>query len=217
MIGRCAQSVVLISEAAERVKFVLGVKFVFFQRVNKILAFHGEITNLYYRSYAGSRKRDFELVGNTPMLREQLNSSMKDAMRAKEERALATIRLILAALKDRDIAARGNGNQDGIEEPEILSLLQTMIKQRNESIRMYEEGGRLELAEQEREEIEVIERFMPKQLDGGELETAVNEAIKEIGAADMKDMGRTMALLKERYPGRMDFSNASGLVRAVLA
>ncbi|MBT5264324.1 MAG: GatB/YqeY domain-containing protein [Rhodospirillaceae bacterium] len=151
------------------------------------------------------------------MLREQLNSSMKDAMRAKEERALATIRLILAALKDRDIAARGNGNQDGIEEPEILSLLQTMIKQRNESIRMYEEGGRLELAEQEREEIEVIERFMPKQLDGGELETAVNEAIKEIGAADMKDMGRTMALLKERYPGRMDFSKASGLVRAVLA
>ncbi len=150
------------------------------------------------------------------MLREQLNNALKDAMRAKDSRAVATVRLILAALKDRDIAAREKGVMDGIGEDEVLSMLQTMIKQRQESIRLYEQGGRCELAEQEQEEIDVIRRFMPTPIEGAELETAVQTTIKEIGASNLKDMGRTMAALKERYPGRMDFSKASGIVRASL-
>ena len=150
------------------------------------------------------------------MLREQLTVSLKDAMRAKDGRAVATVRLILAALKDRDIAARDKGVMDGIGEDEILSMLQTMIKQRQESIRLYEQGGRCELAEQEQEEIDVIRRFMPTPIEGSELERAIKTTIVEIGAADLKDMGRTMAALKERYPGRMDFSKASGIVRASL-
>ena len=150
------------------------------------------------------------------MLREQLTVSLKDAMRAKDGRAVATVRLILAALKDRDIAARDKGVMDGIGEDEILSMLQTMIKQRQESIRLYEQGGRCELAQQEQEEIDVIRRFMPTPIEGSELERAIKTTIVEIGAADLKDMGRTMAALKERYPGRMDFSKASGIVRASL-
>ena len=150
------------------------------------------------------------------MLREQLTVSLKDAMRAKDGRAVATVRLILAALKDRDIAARYKGVIDGIGEDEILSMLQTMIKQRQESIRLYEQGGRCELAQQEQEEIDVIRRFMPTPIEGSELERAIKTTIVEIGAADLKDMGRTMAALKERYPGRMDFSKASGIVRASL-
>ena len=150
------------------------------------------------------------------MLREQLTVSLKDAMRAKDGRAVATVRLILAALKDRDITARDKGVMDGIGEDEILSMLQTMIKQRQESIRLYEQGGRCELAQQEQEEIDVIRRFMPTPIEGSELERAIKTTIVEIGAADLKDMGRTMAALKERYPGRMDFSKASGIVRASL-
>jgi len=150
------------------------------------------------------------------MLREQLSSALKDAMRAKEGRAVATVRLILAALKDRDIAARDKGNMDGVGEEDILAMLQTMIKQRQESIRLYEQGGRCELAQQEQEEIDVIRRFMPTPIEGAELESAVKSTISEIGAANLKDMGRTMAALKERYPGRMDFTKASGLVRASL-
>jgi uncharacterized protein YqeY len=137
-------------------------------------------------------------------------------MKAQEKRAVSTIRLILAALKDRDICARADGNADGVPEGDVLTLLQTMVKQRSESIRLYEEGGRLELAEQEREETEVIKRFMPRELDGDELDDAVQRAIREIGAKDMKDMGKTIALLKQRYPGRMDFSKASGMVRQAL-
>lgn len=150
------------------------------------------------------------------MLREQLSSALKDAMRAKDGRAVATVRLILAALKDRDIAAREKGNMDGVGEEDILTMLQTMIKQRQESIRLYEQGGRCELAQQEQEEIDVIRRFMPTPIEGAELETAVKTTIQEIGAANLKDMGRTMAALKERYPGRMDFTKASGIVRASL-
>jgi uncharacterized protein YqeY len=150
------------------------------------------------------------------MLREQLNNALKEAMRAKDSRAVATVRLILAALKDRDIAAREKGVMDGVGEDEVLAMLQTMIKQRQESIRLYEQGGRCELAEQEQEEIDVIRRFMPTPIEGAELETAVQTTIKEIGASNLKDMGRTMAALKERYPGRMDFSKASGIVRASL-
>ena len=150
------------------------------------------------------------------MIRSELTEALKVSMKAQEKRAVSTIRLILAALKDRDICARADGNADGVPERDVLTLLQTMVKQRLESIRLYEECGRLELAEQEREETEVIKRFMPRELDGDELDDAVQQAIREIGAKDMKDMGKTMALLKQRYPGRMDFSKASGMVRQAL-
>jgi uncharacterized protein YqeY len=137
-------------------------------------------------------------------------------MKAEEKCVVSTIRLILAALKDRDICARAEGHAAGVPDEEVLTLLQTMVKQRTESIRLYEEGGRLELAEQEREEIGVIRGFMPRPLDGNELDGAVKEAIRDVGARDMKDMGKTMALLKQRYPGRMDFSKAGGMVRQTL-
>ena len=130
------------------------------------------------------------------MMREQLKTAMKDAMRAKDTRALGTVRLILAALKDRDIAAREKGNLDGISDQEVLAMMQTMVKQRQESIKLYEQGGRCELAEQEQEEINVIRSFLPTQIEGPELETTITTTIKEIGASDLKDMGRTMAMLK---------------------
>jgi len=150
------------------------------------------------------------------MLRTRLNEALKEAMRNKDQRAVGTVRLILAALKDRDIAARGRGNMDGIPDEEILQMLQTMIKQRRESIGLYEQGGRLELAEQEQEEIKVIERFLPQQLGEAETKAAIDAVVKEIGATGVKDMGRVMAELRARYAGRMDFGKASGLVKAAL-
>lgn len=150
------------------------------------------------------------------MLRERLSAELKTAMKEKNERKRATVRLILAALKDRDIAARSKGVTDGIDEAEIMSMLQTMVKQRQESIEHYEHGGRLELAEQEREEIEIIRQFMPEQLDDAGVEAAVRETIEELGANSIKDMGRTMAVLRERYAGRMDFAKASAIVKAQL-
>ncbi len=151
------------------------------------------------------------------MLRTRLNEALKEAMRAKNQRAVSTVRLILAALKDRDIAARGRGVTDGVDESEILGMLQTMIRQRQESIALYEQGGRCELAEQEREEIVVIESFLPKQLDDAETQAAVAQVIDELGATCVKDMGRTMAELRSRYAGQMDFAKASGLVKQRLA
>ncbi len=151
------------------------------------------------------------------MLRTRLNEALKEAMRAKNTRATSTLRLILAALKDRDIAARTRGVTDGIDETEILSMLQTMVKQRRDAIVLYEQGGRQELAQQEREEIEVIEGFMPKQLSEEEVQAAIDGLIRETGAAGIKDMGRVMAELKTRYSGQMDFTKASGLVRGRLA
>ena len=151
------------------------------------------------------------------MLRNQLNDALPAAMKAKDSRAVATIRLILAALKDRDIAARGKGNTEGIDETEILQMLQTMIKQRNESIEMYEKGCRMELAQQERDEIEIIRRFLPEQMTEDAAKTAIMELIGELGAEGLKDMGRTMGALRERYAGRMDFAKASGLVKAQLS
>lgn len=156
------------------------------------------------------------MIGDAKMLRQRLNEALKEAMKAKEQRAVSTVRLILAALKDRDIAARGKGNMDGISDDEILSLLQTMIKQRHEAIALYEQGGRLELAEQEAEEITVIERFMPKQLSEAEIKDAVGVIIGEVGATGLKDMGRVMAELRARYAGCMDFAKASALVKETL-
>ncbi len=147
------------------------------------------------------------------MLRSRLNEDLKKSMKAKEARTVATLRLILAALKDRDIAARGKGNLEGISDDDILSMLQSMIKQRRESIELYEKGGRLELAQQEAEEIEVIEKFLPEQLDEGEMSRVIDATIKELKAETLKDMGRTMAALKQNYAGRMDFSKVGVIVK----
>lgn len=151
------------------------------------------------------------------MLRDRIKAELKEAMKARERRKTATLRLISAALKDRDIAARTKGVPDGIDEMQILGMLQTMVKQRQESIDHYEQGGRLELAQQEREEIEIINDFLPPRLDEDAMEAAVGSVIDELGAQSIKDMGRTMAALRQRYAGQMDFGKASALVKSRLA
>ena len=150
------------------------------------------------------------------MLREQLTEAVKDAMRAKDARRVTTLRMIQAGLKDRDIAARTKGDGAPLADAEILSMMQNMVKQRRESCAMYEKGGRPELVEQEQAEIAIIESFMPKQMDDAGVEAAAKALIAEIGAAGIKDMGRTMAEMKTRYAGQMDFAKASGVVKALL-
>ena len=150
------------------------------------------------------------------MLRPQLEDALKRAMKAREPCRVATVRLILAALKDRDIAERGKGNVE-LDDGQILALLQTMIRQRRESIEQYERGGRVDLAEREAEEIVVIQSFMPPAIEGEDLVSAVRGVVSDLNACTIKDMGRTMACLKQKYSGRMDFSKASGLVRELLA
>jgi uncharacterized protein YqeY len=151
------------------------------------------------------------------MIRDQLTEALKAAMKGRDERTTLTVRLILAALQDRDIAERGKGNPDGIGEPEVLQLLNTMIRQRRESIALYESGGRIDLAEREGEEIAVINRFMPPQIEGDEMVKAIQSLVGEENAKTIKDMGRTMSALKQRYAGRMDFAKASGVVKELLA
>ena len=148
------------------------------------------------------------------MLRARLNEDLKAAMKAKA--ATATLRLILAALKDRDIAARSKGNTEGIDDTEILQMMQTMIKQRQESIAHYEQGGRCELADREADEIKIIEGFLPAQLNENDMASAVKNIIAELGATGVKDMGRTMGALKQRYAGQMDFGKASAIVKQAL-
>jgi uncharacterized protein len=151
------------------------------------------------------------------MLRARFNDELKAAMKAKDPRAVSTVRLILAALKDRDIAARGRGNTEGIGDDEIGDLLQKMIRQRRESIELYQQGKREDLAQQEREEIAIIERFLPQQMSESETAAAVSALIAELGAGSIKDMGRVMAALKQRHAGQMDFSKASALVKERLS
>ena len=150
------------------------------------------------------------------MLRDKLNDAMKEAMRARDQAALGTIRLILAKLKDVDIAARTEASREGVAEDKILSMMQGMIKQRNESIVLYEKGNRADLADKEKTEIAVIERFLPQQMDEAAVETAVSEAIKASGATSIKDMGGIMAALKAKYAGQMDFAKASAAVKKAL-
>jgi len=150
------------------------------------------------------------------MLRDQLRESLKLAMKAKDQRAVSTLRLILAALQDRDIAARGRGVTDGIGEPEIIEMMQKMVRQRHESIELFERGGRPELARQEAEEIAIIEGYLPRQLDEAEAGQAVDAVVAELGATTLKDMGRVMAALKERFGGRMDFAKAGARVKQKL-
>ena len=147
------------------------------------------------------------------MLRTRLSDTLKTSMKARNERSVSTLRLILAALKDQDIAARGKGDKEGLTDDQILSLLQSMIKQRRESIKFYEQGGRMELAQREAEEIAVIEEFLPEQMSDDEMAAVITGIIGEVGATSLKDMGKAMGALKEQYPGQMDFAKASALVK----
>lgn len=151
------------------------------------------------------------------MLREKLTEAMKDAMRAKDQASLGTIRLIIAKLKDVDIAARTETSREGVADDKILSMMQGMIKQRNESIALYDKGGRADLADKEKAEIAVIERFLPQQMDEAAVDAAVREAIAAAGATSIKDMGGVMATLKGKYAGQMDFAKASAAVKKALS
>ena len=152
-----------------------------------------------------------------PTKREELSAALKEAAKAKDQVALSTIRLILAALKDRDIAARGQGKADGVPDADILSLLQSMIKQRLESAKIYRDAARPELAQREEQEIVIVERFLPKQLGEQEVQKIIKDLIAETKASDIKDMGKVMAELKTRYAGQMDMAKASGAVKTALA
>src|SRR5471032_3215164 len=150
-------------------------------------------------------------------LRDKLNESMKEAMKAKDARRLATLRLVLAALKDRDIAARTESSRDLLGDDEILGLMAKMIKQREESAVAFDAGKRPELAAGEREEIAIIRAFMPAQMDEAGVKAAAQKTIAELGAASIKDMGKVMAAMKEKYAGQMDFARASAVVKDVLS
>jgi uncharacterized protein YqeY len=151
------------------------------------------------------------------MLRENLNEALKEAMRARDMTTVGAVRLILAKLKEVDIAARTEASREGVADDRILSMLQGMIKQRNESVVLYEKGGRPELADKERAEIAVIERFLPKQMDDAAVAAAVAEAMASTGAKTVKDMGGVMAALKAKYAGQMDFAKASAAVKKALS
>ena len=150
------------------------------------------------------------------MLRETFKEMLKDAMKARKERAVATLRLIQAALKDRDIAARGKGNSQGVPDNEIIDMLQKLVAQRRDSIEMYQKGNRADLVQQETEEIAVIQRYMPQGLSEAEMADAVAAAVAAVGASTVKDMGKVMARLKEQFAGKMDFAKAGALVKQKL-
>jgi uncharacterized protein YqeY len=150
------------------------------------------------------------------MLRQRLNDDLKAAMKSRDQRATSALRLILAALKDRDIAARERGITNGVDEPEIIDLLQKMVRQRQESITMFQKAARQELVDQEQGEINIIERYLPKKMLEGETNAAIAAVVEELGASSIKDMGRVMAALKERYAGRMDFAKVGQQVKQKL-
>jgi len=150
------------------------------------------------------------------VLREAFTERLKAAMRAKDTRTLSTVRLVIAGLKERDVAARGAGNPAGIADPEILRMLQGMVKQRRESIALYRQGNRPELAQQEEAEIAIIESFLPRQMSDDEIAAAAKTAIAATGAAGPKDMGRVMAALRERHAGIMDMAKAGAAVKQLL-
>lgn len=150
-------------------------------------------------------------------LRGRFNAALKDAMKAKQARRVSTLRMILAGVKDKDIAARSETSREAVGDDELLSLLAKMIKQREESAETYDKGARPELAAAEREEIEIIREFMPRQMSAEETKAAAASVIAETGAASMKDMGKAMAALKERFAGQMDFAKAGAMVKELLS
>jgi uncharacterized protein YqeY len=149
------------------------------------------------------------------VLREQINDAVKTAMKSQDKLRLSTLRMVNSAIKNADIEARGGGKPQ-LADGDILSLLQKLIKQRQESVELYDKGGRKDLADQERGEIEIIKGFMPQQLSEADVKAAIADAIKETGAAGMKDMGKVIGVLKERFAGKMDFGKASALVKGML-
>jgi uncharacterized protein YqeY len=149
------------------------------------------------------------------MLRDDINNALKTAMKAKDERTVSTLRMVNSTLKNADIEARGGGKPE-LGDAEVVSILQKMIKQRQESVELYQKGGRADLVTQEQQEIAIISAYLPKQMSADEIKSAVAEVVRETGAASMKDMGRVMAALKERYAGKMDFAKAGGLVKGQL-
>jgi len=150
------------------------------------------------------------------MLRDDINDAVKEAMKAKNERKLGTLRMVNSTIKNADIEARGQGKPP-LSDAELLSVLQKMIKQRQEAVELYDRGGRAELAAQERAEIAIISAYLPKQMSEDEVKAAIGAAIAEINAAGIKDMGKVIGVLKAKYTGQMDFAKASGLVKAALA
>jgi len=150
------------------------------------------------------------------MLREAFTDRLKQSMKARDARTVSAVRLILAALKERDVAARGDGYAEGVAEPDIVRMLQGMIKQRRESIALYEQGNRADLAQREAEEIGVIESFLPRQMNEDEIAAATLATIAETGAAGVRDMGKVIAALRERHAGAIDFSRAGPIVKRLL-
>ena len=150
------------------------------------------------------------------MLRDAINNAVKEAMKAREERKLSTLRMMNSTIKNADIDARGQGKPQ-LSDEDLLGVFQKMIKQRQESVELYDKGGRPELAAQERDEIAVISAYLPKQMSEADVKAAIAAVIKETGAASMKDMGKVVAGLKAKYAGQMDFGKASGLVKAALS
>ncbi len=150
------------------------------------------------------------------MLRDDLQNSLKEAMKSKDMKTVSAVRLIIAGQKEKDVEARGKGLEKA-SDADLLAMMQTMIKQRNESIRIYKEGNRQDLADKEQDEIDVISRFLPKQLSAEEIENIVKSLISETGATGIKDMGKIMGALKGKYAGRMDFGNASAIIKKLLA
>ena len=149
-------------------------------------------------------------------MRSELDANLKEAIKSQEKQRVATLRLINAAIKDRDIAVRSEENTEGVSDAEIILILSNMVKQRKQSIVQYEEGGRVELAEREREEIKIIQEFLPNQLTDEEIHTEVSKIIDAHEQLTIKDMGKIMGQLKEKFSGRMDFGKASGIVKALL-
>lgn len=151
------------------------------------------------------------------MIREQIKAKLIEAMKAKDEQTTGTLRLINAAIKDKDIEARPKGNPNGIDDSAVMSLLQSMIKQRKESIEMYRQGHRDDLATKEQAEVDLIQSFLPQQMTEEEMNAAIRDVITQTGATSIKDMGKVMGAVKAKYAGRMDMGRASGLIKAALA
>ena len=150
------------------------------------------------------------------MLRDDINNALKEAMKAKNERAVSTLRMVNSSLKNADIEARGT-SKPPLDDAQVLTLLQKMIKQRQESVELYEKGGRADLVRQEQEEIAIISAYLPQQMSEPEMKAAIEAAVKETGAAGMKDMGKVIGVLRGKYAGQMDMARASAMVKAQLA
>jgi uncharacterized protein YqeY len=159
------------------------------------------------------RASEFMGMQDPMTMRERIAAALKDAMKSREADRLSTLRLINAAIKDKEIALRGDGGEGSVGDAEVLSILGRMVKQRQESARAYEEGGRLELAEKELAEVKVIEEYLPRQLSAEEVDAAIGKAVAEVGAGSIRDMGKVMAALKAKYTGQMDFSAVGPMVK----